>query len=55
MSTLQWDGHRIIQSVGSKNASAELGYVSYDKYSKKYVLWLNSPLIKWLFPALTPR
>ena len=41
MSTLQWDGHRLIQSVGSKNARAELGYVSYDKHSKKYVLWLK--------------
>ena len=41
MSTLHWDGHRIIQSVGSKSASAELGYVSYDKHSKKYVLWLK--------------
>ena len=41
MSTLQWNGHRIIQSVGSKNASAELGHVRYDKRSKTYVLWLN--------------
>ena len=41
MSTLQWNGHTIIQSVGSKNASAELGYVSYDRHSKKYVLWLK--------------
>lgn len=41
MSSLQWDGHRIIQSVGSKNASAELGYVSHDKQSSKYVLWLK--------------
>ena len=41
MSTLKWNGHRIIQSVGSKNASAELGYVGYDEHSKKYVLWLK--------------
>ena len=41
MSTLQWDGHRIIQSVGSKDASAELGYVSYDEHVRKYVLWLK--------------
>lgn len=41
MSTLQWNGHRIIQSVESKNESAELGYVSYDQHSKRYVLWLK--------------
>ena len=41
MSSLQWDGHRIIQSVGSKKASAELGYISHDKHSGKYVLWLK--------------
>ena len=41
MSILQWDGHRLIQSVGSKDARSELGYVSYDKHSTKYVLWLK--------------
>ena len=41
MSSLQWDGHRIIQSVGSKKATAELGYISHDKHSGKYVLWLK--------------
>ncbi len=41
MSSLLWDGHRIIQSVGSKKASAELGYISQDKHSGKYVLWLK--------------
>jgi len=40
MSTLNWDGHRIIQSVNSKQASDELGYISHDKHSGKYVLWL---------------
>ncbi len=41
MSTMWWEGDRILQSVGSKNASAELGYVSYDIHSKQYVLWLK--------------
>ena len=41
MGSLQWEGNRIIQSVGSKDASAELGYVAYDEHSKKYVLWLK--------------
>lgn len=41
MSTMWWEGNRILQSVGSKNASAELGYISYDKHSEKYVLWLK--------------
>ena len=41
MSSLQWDGHRIIQSIGSKKMNAELGYISHDKHSGKYVLWLK--------------
>jgi len=41
MSVLHWEGDRIIQSVGSKGASAELGYISHDKHSGKYVLWLK--------------
>lgn len=41
MSSLHWNGHRIIQSIGSEGASAELGYVSYDEHTKKYVLWLK--------------
>lgn len=41
MSSLQWQGRYIIQSVASKKASAELGYVSQDEHSGKYVLWLK--------------
>ena len=41
MSSMWWDGNRIMQSVGSRDSSAELGYVGYDKHAKKYVLWLK--------------
>ena len=36
-----WEGNRLLQGVGSTNASAELGYVRYDEHSKQYVLWLK--------------
>ena len=41
MSSMWWDGNRIMQSVGSRDSSAELGYVGHDKHAKKYVLWLK--------------
>ena len=39
MSTMYWQGNRIIQGVSGE--SSELGYVGFDDNSKSYVLWLK--------------
>lgn len=42
MSSIVWEGNKLIQRVGSD--SDELGFVGVDESSGKYVLWLNDTI-----------
>ena len=39
MSTMKWDGNRIMQQVG--RGKEELGYIGFDENTKTWVLWLK--------------
>ena len=41
MSTITWQGNRLIQRITSKNREEELGKVEFDENTKTYVLWLK--------------
>ena len=41
MSTITWQGNRLIQRITSKNREEELGKVEFDENTKSYVLWLK--------------
>ena len=41
MSSITWDGNRLIQRVASQGREAELGYVASDDQTGGYVLWLK--------------
>ncbi len=41
MSTIIWQGNKLVQRVRSRGMTEELGYVDYEASSGKYILWLK--------------
>ena len=41
MSTIRWQGNRLIQRINSKDSEEELGKVEFDENAQIYVLWLK--------------
>ncbi len=44
MSTIRWQGNRLIQGINSKDSEEELGKVEFDENTQTYVLWLKDTL-----------